>query len=97
MTKRLYIGNLATTTTKQTLAEAFQRDGRSVTTVELVMSSEIGRSRGFAFVEMATESDGAAALQALDGAVVDGKALKVQVAEERKSRFGGYTGGRSAR
>jgi RNA recognition motif-containing protein len=97
MTKRLYIGNLATTTTKQTLAEAFQRDGRQVTTVELVMSSEIGISRGFAFVEMATESEGAAAMQALDGAVLDGKALKVQVAAERKSRFGGYTGGRPAR
>ena len=92
MTKRLYIGNLATTTTKQTLAEAFQRDGRQVTAVDLVMSGDVGRSRGFAFVEMATESEGEAAMQALDGAVLDGKALKVQVAAERKSPFGGVSG-----
>jgi RNA recognition motif-containing protein len=92
MTKRLYIGNLATTTTKQTLSEAFQRDGRQVTAVDLVMSRDVGHSRGFAFVEMATESEGEAAMQALNGAVLDGNALKVQVAAERKSRFGGVSG-----
>jgi RNA recognition motif-containing protein len=95
MTKRLYIGNLDTTTTKQALTEALQRDGRQVTAVELVMSREPGRSRGFAFVEMATESEGDAAMQALDGAVLDGKTIAVQVAAERKSRFGGFSGRRA--
>ena len=89
MSKRLYIGNLSSTTTKAALTEAFARDGRQVSTVELVMSREVGHSRGFGFVEMASEGDGAAAMQALDGSVIDGRALKVQVAAERKSRFGG--------
>jgi len=94
MSKRLYIGNLCSTTTKAALTEAFQRDGRQVSTVELVMSREIGHSRGFGFVEMVSEGDGEAAMKALDGSVIDGRALKVQVAAERKSRFGGLVSGR---
>lgn len=94
MSKRLYIGNLCPTTTKGALIEAFQRDGRQVATVELVMSREIGHSRGFGFVEMVSEDDGEAARKALDGSVIDGHALKVQVAAERKSRFGGLVRGR---
>ena len=89
MSKRLYIGNLSSTTTKAALTEAFQQDGRQVSTVELVMSREVGHSRGFGFVEMASDGDGEAAMKALDGSVIDGRALKVQVAAERKSRFGG--------
>lgn len=96
MSKRLYIGNLCSTTTKAALTEAFQRDGRQVSTVELVMSREIGHSRGFGFVEMVSDTDGEAAMKALDGSVIDGRALKVQVAEERKSRFGGLVSGRKA-
>ena len=92
MSKRLYIGNLASTTTKAALSEVFQQDGRQVATVELVMSRDEGHSRGFAFVEMATEADGAAALAALAGAIVEGRALRVEVAAERKSRFGGVSG-----
>ena len=92
MSKRLYIGNLAATTTKTALTEVFQQDGRQVATVELVMSRVEGHSRGFGFVEMATEADGAAALAALGGVIVDGRALKVEVAAERKSRFGGVSG-----
>jgi RNA recognition motif-containing protein len=93
MSKRLYIGNLCSTTTKSALTEAFQRDGRQVATVELVMSREAGHSRGFGFVEMISDGDGEAALKALDGAVIDGRSLKVQVAAERKSRFGGFVSG----
>ena len=92
MTKRLYVGNLATTTTKAVLAEAFGRDGRQITTIDLVMSRG-ARPRGFAFVEMATDIEGEAAMKAMDGALLDGNALKVEVAAERKSRFGGLSGG----
>ncbi|MFY9345591.1 MAG: RNA-binding protein [Planctomycetota bacterium] len=95
MTKRLYIGNLATTTTRASLTTFFAQGGRQVATVDLVMSREIGHSRGFAFVEMATDDDGRQALQALDGAMLDGQALKVQVAAPRKSRFGGVSAPRA--
>lgn len=96
MSKRLYIGNLCSTTTKGALTEAFQKDGRQVASVELVMSREPGHSRGFAFVEMVSDIEGEAARQALDGSVIDGRTLKVEVAAERKSRFGGVSGRRSA-
>lgn len=89
MSKRLYVGNLCPTTTKATLAAAFQQDGRQVDKVELAMSREIGVSRGFGFVELATDADGEAARAALHGTVIDGHALRVEVAVERKSRFGG--------
>ena len=94
MSKRLYIGNLCSTTTKAALTEAFQQDGRQVSSVELVMSRELGHSRGFAFVEMGSDGEGEAAMKALDGSLIDGRALKVQVAAERKSRFGGFVSGR---
>ncbi|MBX3464747.1 MAG: RNA-binding protein [Planctomycetes bacterium] len=89
MNKKLHVGNLASNTTAAALTERFARDGRKVAKVSLVMSRDPGRSRGFAFVEMETDADASAALAALDGAEIDGRAMKVSTAHPPRSRFGG--------
>ena len=61
MGKRLYVGNLSFQTTEDGLREAFGIDGREVTDVKIMLERDTGRSRGFAFVEMATEEDAASA------------------------------------
>lgn len=88
MSKRLYVGNLSFQTTESTLTSAFEQDGRKVAKVDMVMDRDTGRPRGFAFVEMASDADADAAIQAMDGASMDGRSLRVNVAEERKPRSG---------
>ena len=62
MGTKLYVGNLNYNTTEQTLREAFGANGREVASVSIIMDRETGRSRGFAFVEMAT-AEGAVAVR----------------------------------
>lgn len=88
MSKRLYVGNLSFQTTESTLTSAFEQDGRKVAKVDMVMDRDTGRPRGFAFVEMASDADADAAIQAMDGTSMDGRSLRVNVAEERKPRSG---------
>jgi RNA recognition motif-containing protein len=92
--KKLYVGNLSFQTTEDELRQAFGQYG-TVSSAQTVMDRETGRSRGFAFVEM---SDGAdAAIQALNGAQLDGRTLTVNEArprEERPRGGGGYGGSR---
>ena len=94
MNNRLYVGNLAFHTTEDTLQRAFSACG-DVTETKLVLDRETGRSRGFAFVSMATEEGARKAIEELNGADLDGRALRVNEAEERKPRGGGggYGGG----
>jgi RNA recognition motif-containing protein len=92
MGKRLYVGNLSFQTTGSILEAEFGKAGK-VTSVDVVMDRDTGRSRGFAFVEMATDADAQAAIQAMDGVEIDGRALRVNEAEERKPRSGGGGGG----
>jgi RNA recognition motif-containing protein len=91
---KLHVGNLATETTAAAITEAFQRDGRQVASVKLVMSRDPQHSRGFAFVEMATEADALATVDALHGATIDGREIRVSLAHPPKSRFGGTIGTR---
>ncbi len=93
MGKRLYVGNLSFQTTEGTLQTLFAQDGRQVASVSIMMDRDTGRSRGFAFVEMNTDQDAQAAIKAVDGKQVDGRALRVNEAEERKPRTGGGGGG----
>ena len=95
MGKRLYVGNLSYDTTEDDLRAAFGADGRSVTDVHIVADRDTGRPRGFAFVEMATDQEAQAAIEAMDGADLDGRNLKVNEAQERQSggRGGGGGGG----
>jgi cold-inducible RNA-binding protein len=93
MGKRLYVGNLSYDTTEDDLRAAFGQDGRSVTDVHIVSDRETGRPRGFAFVEMSTDQEAEAAIQAMDGADLDGRNLKVNEARERQAGGGGGGGG----
>ncbi len=89
MSKRLYVGNLSFDSTENSLTTAFGAEGRKVASVDIVTDRITGRSRGFAFVEMVSDGDADLAIKALDGALVDGRALRVNAAEERKPRAGG--------
>ena len=95
MGTRLYIGNLSFDSTEETLTAAFSQDSRQVSSVTIMTDRETGRSRGFGFVEMASEGDAQAAIQAMNGQEVDGRALLVNEAEERKSGGGSRNRGRS--
>ena len=95
MGNRLYVGNLSFNADTETVREAFTGVGE-VTDVHVVMDRETGRSRGFAFVTMGTSALAAEAIARLDGAMIDGRALRVNEAEERKGGGGGgggYRGG----
>lgn len=88
MSTRLYVGNLSFNTTEAAITQAFEQDSRRVAGVSVVMDRDSGRPRGFAFVEMASEADARAAIEALDGTELDGRTLRVNEAHERQSRDG---------
>jgi len=92
MSNRLYVGNLSFNATTDSVRAAFTEIGE-VTDVHLVMDRETGRSRGFAFVTMASKQLADAAIASMNGALLDGRPLRVNEAEEREQRGGG--GGRS--
>jgi RNA recognition motif-containing protein len=85
MARKVYVGNLSYDTTEDTLREAFAAHGE-VTSINVVTDRYTGRSRGFAFVEMATDEAAAAAISALDGQMLDGRQLKVGEARPPKPR-----------
>jgi RNA recognition motif-containing protein len=92
MNNRLYVGNLAFHTTEDTLLRTFGEIGE-VSEAKLIIDRETGRSRGFAFVSMSSEQDAQRAIEQMDGADLDGRALRVNIAEERRPRAGGDGGG----
>ncbi|HEY9597256.1 MAG TPA: RNA-binding protein [Cyanophyceae cyanobacterium] len=81
----IYIGNLSYEVTQDDLNEVF-RDYGTVKRVQLPTDRETGRMRGFAFVEMETEAEEAAAIEALDGSNWMGRDLKVNKAKPRESK-----------
>lgn len=89
---KMYVGNLAFGTTKQTLETLFGAHG-AVTDVHLPSDRETGRPRGFAFVTMDSRGAMEAAIKNLDGQNVDGRAIKVNEAQPREERGGGGGGG----
>ena len=92
MGTRLYIGNMSWDTTEDTLMAVLSENGRQVKDLHIVTDRDSGRPRGFAFAEFNSLEDAQAAITELDGKELDGRALRVNVAEERKPRSGG--GGR---
>jgi cold-inducible RNA-binding protein len=92
MNNRLYVGNLSFHTTEDVLLRAFGQAGE-VTEAKLVIDRETGRSRGFAFVSMGSDADAQKAISELDGTDLEGRPLRVSIAEERKPRAGGGGGG----
>ncbi len=93
MGKRLYVGNLSHDSTEDSVRAAFSKDGRNVTDVHIMTDRDTGRPRGFGFVEMGSDNDAQAAIQALDGSNLDGRNIKVNEARERQPRQGGGGGG----
>jgi RNA recognition motif-containing protein len=85
MTNSVYVGNLSLGTTQDGLRELFEAHGQ-VATVNMVTYRYTGRPQGFAFVEMMTEEGANAAIGALNGLKVDGRALKVAWVKARESR-----------
>jgi RNA recognition motif-containing protein len=92
MAKKIYVGNLPWSATSASLEALFSAHG-GVRSAEVVSDRETGRSRGFGFVEMESDDACARAIQALNGAEVDGRPITVNEARERAPRTGGGGGG----
>ncbi len=92
MGNRLYVGNLSFNADADTIRNAFAEFGE-VTDVHLVSDRITGQSRGFGFVTMGTDDAAAKAIAQMNGAMLDGRALKVNEAQERQSGGGGGRGG----
>ncbi|KAJ0704406.1 putative RNA recognition motif domain, nucleotide-binding alpha-beta plait domain superfamily [Helianthus annuus] len=82
---KIYVGNLAWQVDSSQLEQAFSEHGK-VVEARVIYDRETGRSRGFGFVTMASETEMNDAIAALDGQSLDGRAIKVNVAEERPKR-----------
>ncbi len=93
MGTRLYVGNLPFDVDESQVRTLFQEGGREVTEVKIVMDRETGRPRGFGFVEMTSQADAQAAIAAMNGREVGGRALTVNEAREQAPRGGGFGGG----
>ena len=91
MAKKLYVGNLSFQTTSQDLQELFGQAG-TVESAQIISDRDTGQSKGFAFVEMATDEEAASAIDQFNGKEVGGRMLKVNEARPRENRGGG--GGR---
>jgi RNA recognition motif-containing protein len=92
MGQRLYVGNLSFDATVDSLRSTFSEAG-NVVDAHVVTDRETGRSRGFGFVTMGSDAEAAQAITRFNGAVVDGRSLRVNEAEERKGGGGGGRGG----
>jgi RNA recognition motif-containing protein len=90
--KRRYVGNLSYSMSDSDLRALFEQHG-SVTSAQVVMDRDTGRSKGFGFVEMGSEQDAQSAINALNGQEINGRALAVNEARPREERGGGGGGG----
>ena len=93
MGNRLYVGNLPFRATADSLRQAFAPSG-TVADVHIVNDRESGKSRGFGFVTMGNALEAEKAIAAMNGTTLDGRALRVNEAEERPQQGGGGGGGR---
>src|SRR5512141_1974543 len=92
MAKRLYVGNLPYTVADDDLRSLFSQAG-TVDSSQVMMERDTGRSRGFGFVEMATDADAENAIRMFDGYAMDGRQLRVNPAMAREERGAGGGGG----
>jgi len=92
MSNKLFVGNLSFNTTENDLQDAFAAHG-TVLETNLMVDKMSGRPRGFAFVTMSTPEEAQKAIEAMNGASVDGRALTVNIARPREERPGGGGGG----
>ena len=96
MATKLFVGNLSFNTTEGDILDLFKTAG-NVTSCSLIMDKMTNKSRGFAFVEMASQEETTKAIAELNGKELDGRALNVSEARPREERprggGGGYGGG----
>ena len=92
MGNKLYVGNLAYSVRDESLLQAFSQFG-SVTSAKVMMDRETNRSKGFGFVEMASDAEAQAAINGMNGQPLEGRAIVVNVARPREDRPGGGGGG----
>jgi RNA recognition motif-containing protein len=92
MEAKLYVGNLSYNTTEQSLRELFMQAG-NVNSVALIKEPGTQRSKGFAFVEMGSQSELQKAISMFNGYTLDERQLAVSVARPREERSGGGGGG----
>lgn len=90
----MYVSNLSFHTTDDDLRALFAQYG-SVTSAKVILDRDSGRSRGFAFVEMASDAEAKEAMANLNNKEVEGRAMSVSVAKEKENRGGGrnFSGG----
>ena len=92
MGKKLYVGNLSYDADQASLEAMFSEFG-TVESVSIITDRDTGRSKGFGFVEMSSDSEAQAAIDALDGKESEGRAMKVNEAKPKVNRSGGGGGG----
>jgi len=95
MAKKLYVGGIAYSTTEQALRDTFAQAGE-VSSAVIITDKMSGRSKGFGFVEFASDADAEKAIEMWNGKELDGRTLTVNEArpmEARPPRRGGFGGG----
>ncbi len=92
----IYVGNLPFKVTETELLELFESYGK-VNSVQIITDRFTRKPRGFGFVEMENDSEGEAAIEALDGSVLNGRSLRVNQAKPRESGGGRGSGQRHGR
>ena len=93
MTRKIFVGGLSWNTTEDSLRQVFEQFG-SIDEIKIITDRETGRSRGFGFVTFAESEAATTAISEMDGTELDGRTIKVNVAEERRPRGEGrYSGG----
>ncbi len=98
MAKKLYVGGLSYSTTEAALKDLFAQAG-AVDSASIVMDRMTGRSRGFGFVEMASDKEAQAAIEMFNGKELDGRSITVNEArpQESRPRTGGFERGGGSR
>lgn len=85
MSNKVFVGGLSWNTSEHGLENFFSEVG-SISSVKIITDRDTGRSRGFGFVEFTTNNEAADAVEKFDGAELDGRSLKVNIAQERAPR-----------
>ncbi|HRJ51360.1 MAG TPA: RNA-binding protein [Candidatus Thiothrix moscowensis] len=101
MSAKLYVGNLPYSITQQSLQEKFAQFGQ-VNSVNVITDRDTGQNKGFAFVEMSSNSEAQKAIQGMNGVNIDGRDIKVneakpQAPRDNRSGGGGFGGARGGR
>ena len=85
MSNKVFVGGLSWDSSDHSLETLFSEVG-PISSVKIIMDRETGRSRGFGFVEFSNEADAATAVEKFDGVELDGRSIKVNIAQERAPR-----------